>query len=267
MKLENWGYEILDLDDQKEYSENPEMSVMANAVELLNTRLLSSLDREAVLLEIGCGSYSLLKNNMKSPAVWEGIDVIDFDRRGKPSVATRRASVEDIPWPDDSFDIVVSNQSIEHWYEYGVDVNRGLSEIRRTLKEGGRAVLNFPIHLHGQKMFVLGDFAAIDSAFSKAGLDIVSRVAVIKSGIPQYRGWRLCGFPDSLVRKLPGHEDCSYVVEYVAARSATEPRDTVPWVKKPKLNAIQRQLHYGLPYLAWKIGSRFLRRARAREAG
>lgn len=264
MNLDNWKFDLRDLDDQNEYVENPEMSVMANAVEFLNTRLLKSLPDDTVLLEIGCGSYSLLKNNMSSPAVWEGIDVIDVDRRGKPSVATHKASVEDIPWPDRSFDVVVSNQSIEHWYEYGVDVNRGLSEIRRTLKEGGRAVINFPIHLHGQKMFVLGDFAAIDDEFASAGLDIVSRVAVIKSGIPQYKGWRLCGFPDFLIRNSPGHEDCSYVVEYEAERSTKESEYAVPWVKKPSLNAVQRQLHYGLPYLAWKVVNWLFRRARER---
>ena len=33
-----------------------------------------------------------------------------------------------------------------------------LSEIRRVLRVDGQAVINFPIHLHGHRDFVLGDF-------------------------------------------------------------------------------------------------------------
>ena len=266
MKLKHWRYNHLDLATQCEYVEDTNMSVLANSVELLNTRLLACLSRDARLLEIGCGAYSRLKKNMEPPTIWEGIDVIDFDRQGKPSVATRLASVEDIPWPVGSFDYVVSNQSIEHWYEYGVDFMSGLTEIRRVLEDSGKVFINFPVHLHGHRFFVTGDFEAIDQEFSKAGFDIQSRVAVIKSTIPPYRGWRLCGFPNFLVKRSQRHEATSYVVEYVLCKSTASSLcayKRTESIKKPKLNVFQRQLHYGLRYIVWKVVARFLGRDRA----
>lgn len=267
IQLRHWRHEILDLAGQPDWSERSALSVLANSVEYLNARLLARLERSATLLEIGCGSYSLLKNEIRPRSRWEGIDVIDCDRKGRPSVATRRASVEDIPWPDGSFDYVVSNQSIEHWHEYGVALDRGLSEIGRVLKDGGTAVINFPIHLHGHRMFLSGDFAEIDANFTKVGFRIESRTAVIRSTAPVYRGWRKCGFPDFLVNALPHHESMSYVVEYLArkkgcstisgevARAAGEPRQA---------NLLQRHIHYGVRYVAWKLCTRLVRIDRRR---
>ena len=40
-----------------------------------------------------------------------------MDRHGKPSLASKLL-VCGIPYSSESFDIVISNQSIEHWFEY-----------------------------------------------------------------------------------------------------------------------------------------------------
>lgn len=266
MRLAHWQQELIDLALLTDFVENPSMSVLANAVEHLNLRLVASFDRPVVLLEIGCGTHSLLKNNIKTPSTWEGIDVVAFDRKGNPTIATRHASVDQIPWPEKTFDYVVSNQSIEHWYEYGVDIEQGLREIRRVLKDDGRAILNFPIHLHGHRMFVVGNFDLIDAEFTKAGFEIENRAAVIKSTVPQYEGWRLCGLPDFLVETLPKHEATSYVVEYVArkqvhATSQTDRKTLVP-NKNAKLSFLERHLHYGLLYFTWKVTTHLLRRDR-----
>jgi SAM-dependent methyltransferase len=268
MKLANWPYDKVDLDKAVGFAENPSMSVMANAVDLLNVTLLSEVRGPIRLLEIGCGAYSLIRDRLPPPALWEGIDVIDVDRKGNPSIATRRASVEDIPWPDGTFDIVVSNQSIEHWYEYGVAVERGLAEIRRVLKPEGRAYINFPIHLHGERMFVEGEFTAIDAAFESVGLVIQRRVAVEKPSNPPYRGWRLCGFPDFMVTRCPSREDTSYVVEYVLSERVGAPLHPLAlnWTGRPRLTTLQRHWRYGLRYLFWKVTSRLLRRERVAEA-
>ena len=264
MKLVHWQFERMDLDNQQVYVENPTMSMLANAVDLLNIRLLASIKGAVRLLEIGCGPYSLIRNRMQPPAQWEGIDVVKVDRKGHPSVATKQASVSDIPWPAASFDLVLSNQSIEHWYEYGVSLERGLFEIRRVLKSNGRAHINFPVHLHGQRMFVEGDFAAIDDAFARAGLLIERRIAVEKSSYADYRGWRLCGFPDFLISASPTSEDTSYVVEYIARPCGAVPADT-PWKPQPALRTWQRHWHYGPRYFVWKLLSRL--RGRYRGAG
>jgi SAM-dependent methyltransferase len=261
MELKHWQHEILDLSRQSDYREVDGLSVLANAVECLNTRLLARLQGNLSVLEIGCGAHSLLKDQLKPPAIWEGIDVIDADRKGRPSVATRRASVDAIPWPDETFDYVVSNQSIEHWHEYGVPMERGLCEIRRVLKRNGAAIINFPVHLHGNNMFVTGKYEAIEAEFKRAGLNITRRTAVIKSAAPAYQGWRKCGFPDFLVTRQVRHEATSYIVEYEAAGIATaaRPNPTVRPRTTSQLNVWQRHMQHGVRYLLWKVWARLLR--------
>lgn len=53
---------------------------------------------------------------------------------------TRKVNVEDMPFPDGSFDLVIANHILEH-----VDnVERALAEIRRVLVREGRAILQTP---------------------------------------------------------------------------------------------------------------------------
>jgi SAM-dependent methyltransferase len=234
---------------------------MANSVELLNSLAIRKMTGVSRLLEIGCGAYSLYKEMLPTTVEWEGIDVIDFDRKGQRSIATKKASVADIPWPNEWFDIVVANQSVEHWHEYGVDVELGLQEISRVLKTGGKALINFPVHLHGEAMFLLGDFKKIDRRFEQAGMSIIVRRAVVKSSASVYRGWRLCGFPDFIIKSAGMPEDTSYVVEYelckVQGGARPKPLQT-PKISK-HLNVFERHAHYGMKYLAWKIFAKALR--------
>ena len=51
---------------------------------------------------------------------WHGIDVFDTNLRGEKTIATKIASVSNLPYPNNSFDFVLANQSIEHWHEYYV---------------------------------------------------------------------------------------------------------------------------------------------------
>lgn len=53
---------------------------------------------------------------------------------------TRKIDIENMPFPDESFDLVIANHVLEH---VG-DVERALHEIRRVLVSGGRAILQTP---------------------------------------------------------------------------------------------------------------------------
>jgi SAM-dependent methyltransferase len=56
--------------------------------------------------------------------------------RGLANIVTRQGVAEKLPFPDASFDLVVSRFSAHHWNDLGA----GLREARRVLKDGGQAV-------------------------------------------------------------------------------------------------------------------------------
>jgi len=125
------------------------------------------IEAGAEILEIGCGSWSFLKDLLINSVNWYGIDVINSD------IVTKVGSVGKIPYQSEKFDYVISNQSMEHWYEYGVPLQRGLSEISRVLKKGGEAWLNVPIHHHGHYIFVQGNTENIKRLIEEKYWDII----------------------------------------------------------------------------------------------
>ncbi|MDA3855184.1 MAG: class I SAM-dependent methyltransferase [Candidatus Woesearchaeota archaeon] len=160
---------------------------------------LSKQKKEVSVLEIGCGSWSYLKENLPKNVKWHGIDPLDI-KDGKKSIATKKGSVEKIPYNDNMFDFVFSNQSMEHWIEYGVTFNKALSEISRILKIKGEAHINVPIFRHGHKVFVKGDKKEIINLFDSKSWKIEKYEEWRKDPRPLeiYEGWRahrvLCNY-------------------------------------------------------------------------
>lgn len=99
-------------------------------------------DAELRILDVGCGTGLLLKELAAFGDV-QGIDVsqlaIDFcNERGLSNVALGNATA--IPFPDNSFDIVLALDVIEHV----ADDATAAREIRRVLKPGGTAIVFVP---------------------------------------------------------------------------------------------------------------------------
>jgi ubiquinone/menaquinone biosynthesis C-methylase UbiE len=103
-----------------------------------------------MLLDVGCGTGSLaLEAARRIPARRSvaGIDPAPRQlararskaRRAGLDVDFREASVEDLPFPDASFDAVTGTLMMHHLP--GELKKQGLSEIRRVLKPGGRLVI------------------------------------------------------------------------------------------------------------------------------
>jgi SAM-dependent methyltransferase len=57
-------------------------------------------------------------------------------RRGLANIVTRQGAVESLPFPDASFDAVLTRFSAHHWRDW----TAGLREARRVLRPGGRAM-------------------------------------------------------------------------------------------------------------------------------
>jgi len=138
------------------------------AAQEANLHSLDGMD----LLEIGFGKHSIPQRLVRSAGgTWTGIE--PMAPRSKPATLGTGGfgHVAAIPFPDATFDIVAGIQSIEHWAEPLPDPDletgheKGLAEVFRVLKPGGRIYFCAPLYLHGHEMFIAGDFQRIRGLF------------------------------------------------------------------------------------------------------
>ena len=101
--------------------------------------------RERRVLEIGLGQGAESEQIIRRGGRWSGLDLTreSVDRvrarlelRSLPHDDLRQGSALDIPWPDNTFDIVFSHGVLHHI----PDIRTAQSEIHRVLKPGGTLV-------------------------------------------------------------------------------------------------------------------------------
>ena len=94
------------------------------------------------VLEIGLGQGAESEQLIRRGALWSGLDLTSesvervrarLSARRLPHVDLRQGSVLDIPWPDDSFDIVFSHGVLHHV----PDIATAQAQIHRVLRPGG----------------------------------------------------------------------------------------------------------------------------------
>ena len=119
------------------------------------------------LLDAGCGTGGMLHTLRETHPEWQvtGLDLssvaVEYcQQRGFADVI--RGSVEEMPFPNASFDVVVN---LDVLYHRQVFQNRALSEIARVLKPGGLLILNLPafdilrgrhdIAIHGTRRYTV----------------------------------------------------------------------------------------------------------------
>jgi len=97
----------------------------------------------ASVLELGCGTGSMWKGKRKLIRRCSRLILSDFSAgmleqaketlRDESGIAYRVIDIQDIPYPDHSFDAVIANMMLYHV----PDLPQGLREVRRVLKENG----------------------------------------------------------------------------------------------------------------------------------
>ncbi|MGE0131171.1 MAG: class I SAM-dependent methyltransferase [Blastocatellales bacterium] len=95
-------------------------------------------DRDGSILDIGCGAgQTLITCDLKPGAFACGVDVdeeaLALGKRMSRGAALARASGERLPFPDQSFDVVISRVALPYMHIPGA-----LREIARVLKPGGQ---------------------------------------------------------------------------------------------------------------------------------
>lgn len=119
--------------------------VHANGADLDQMVNLVGERPDAIALDMGCGGghatfrLAPLVKKVVAYDLSESMLTVVADearRRGLDNVAIQQGTVESLPYPSASFDVVVSRYSAHHWQA----VSAGLAEMRRVLKPGGLAI-------------------------------------------------------------------------------------------------------------------------------
>lgn len=91
------------------------------------------------LLDIGCGKPCDSMENgafLRYMGYGTGMDIVEYNLESQ----FKQGSITDIPFADNSFDVAVALEVLEHVE----DVNKALSEVKRVLRLGGVFVMSTP---------------------------------------------------------------------------------------------------------------------------
>ena len=159
------------------FNRNPKSNRIV--IELLD---LDSGDR---FLDVGCGPGAALEHAVSAGASVAGIDpspsMVSRAAKRVPAAEVRVGSAEEIPFPDDSFSVVINIASFHHW----ADREAGLREALRVLAPGGRLQIVEGVLRDGKEGHGLDprDAEVLDARLNELGYT--------KTSIEQIKpGWR-----------------------------------------------------------------------------
>ena len=130
------------------------------------------------LLEVACGGGGFLHHAEKR-VTCSGIDIspaaIEYARKLVKKAKVEIGTAEDLPYPDGEFDFVTCLGSLEHF----LDMDKGLQEMRRVLKEDGKLLIYVP------NLYFIGDVILVWLSGREA--DYVTQPIERADNV---RGWR-----------------------------------------------------------------------------
>ena len=241
-------YTNINIDEYPNIIFDKNQSIIHNSVNAHNCDIFKKYCKNGTtVLEIGCGKYSFLKELAKNNIYYEGLETFEFDKKYNSDtnkIYNLVGSVKNIP-TNKKYDLVFSNQSIEHWHEYNESIHDGLEEINRVLKKGGVFAFNFPLFLHGHKKFVQGDVEWILSKIDKYYWKIKNISFYYSLKHPNYEGWKLTGFPYFYVNKIYKNVKSSFnaSIELVKIDDYNFKKKKQSQIRE--ISRIRRNLQYG----------------------
>ncbi len=144
-----------------------------------NVRIVefAKLQEGESVLDIGCGSGTAViaaAQQLSSGSVL-GIDptptMVELakeqlsQKTHQADVSIKEGGAEKIPAPDHSFDIILALNSFHHWG----DVDKGIAEVKRVLKENGRFIIGTEQFEEGRNQW---PYPKIIEHLSQAGFEI-----------------------------------------------------------------------------------------------
>jgi ubiquinone/menaquinone biosynthesis C-methylase UbiE len=201
------------------------------------------------VLEVGCGTWSYLRDYcIEVGAYYEGIDT-QSEYYGKKTIATRIENLSNLSYQDNYFDLVIGNQTIEHWAEFGCDTSWGLYQCFRVCKINGMVMLNAPIHFHGVKCFLNGDFKYINKIFSRFSNSVV----IEKWGAEHYPLDKFITYKD--YSKL--NKSHAYIIDIQATKNIETLKHSNNRAYLPV--RLKRWMNYDLYFLIYLLKKKYLR--------
>jgi SAM-dependent methyltransferase len=180
-----------------------------------------------------------------------GMNIVEAATSKYPDLKAMHADVKRLPYPEEHFDLIVSNSTLDH-FESGKEIEQSLKEIQRVLRSGGELIVSFDnlqnplIRLRNSLPFkflnrlnILPYFVGITvgrrgliAALESAGFEVLETravmhcprvAAVFLAGLIQRRGslkWQR-RFLAAVMKfeRLSGWYSCYYTGHFVAARA------------------------------------------------
>jgi len=208
------------------------------------------------ILDVGCGSWNQIKSHCaRVGAQYEAIDV-GREYFGKRVVATRLENLADLSFPPAYFDVVIGNQTMEHWAEYGCPTEWGLYQCFRVCKPGGRVLMNVPVHFHGTSDFMLGRIDKIEKLFARF------------SNAVSLESWGAPPGPIPIVMPYPGYDRLRSKPPFVLSIEAVKDLPT-PDSKRgfSPTGRLAQLLNYPLSYNVYRVWRKVVERTRLNQGG
>lgn len=92
---------------------------------------------------VGNGLFPYLSNySDKVSGVDIGAETVAAVHQKFPNMEVLQSDVRDLPYQKESFDLIVSNSTLDH-FDSGIEIERSLLELHRVLRPGGELIVSF----------------------------------------------------------------------------------------------------------------------------